>query len=171
VIYRGTWPSSFLRGSWVRCTVCAASHFSKFSLAFAICRVLIGGHIEQGSSASYFHSSLFRLLTSVSWKSQHLRVHIMLPRTAHERVEEAKFVSRSPPMSTELSVSQGRRMMLMVSSVQFALATGHVTALLVHLIRAFIGAAGTIDGPSQYLLHSSTPNHVAQVLYITNVRL
>lgn len=60
-------------------------------------------------------------------------------------------------------------MMLIVSSVQFALATGHVITLLVQLIRAFIGAAGTLDGPSLYLLDQSTPEHVAQeVLYITN---
>jgi hypothetical protein len=60
--------------------------------------------------------------------------------------------------------------MLIVSSIQFALATGHVITLLVQLIRAFIGAAGTLDGPSLYLLDQSTPEHVAQeVLYITNV--
>ncbi|KAH8984386.1 hypothetical protein EDB86DRAFT_153961 [Lactarius hatsudake] len=60
-------------------------------------------------------------------------------------------------------------MMLIVASVQFALATGHVITLLVQLIRAFIGAAGTLDGPSNYLLDQSTPEHVAQeVLYITN---
>lgn len=60
-------------------------------------------------------------------------------------------------------------MMLIVSSIQFALATGHVITLLVQLIRAFIGAAGTLDGPSLYLLDQSTPEHVAQeVLYITN---
>jgi hypothetical protein len=63
-------------------------------------------------------------------------------------------------------------MMLIVSSVQFALATGHVTTLFVQLIRRFIGAAGTLDGPSLYLLEQSTPEHVVQeVLYITNVRL
>ena len=61
--------------------------------------------------------------------------------------------------------------MLIVSSIQFGLATGHVTTLLVQLIRGFIGAAGTLDGPSLYLLEQSTPEHVAQeVLYITNVR-
>ncbi|KAF8260605.1 hypothetical protein EI94DRAFT_1706178 [Lactarius quietus] len=60
-------------------------------------------------------------------------------------------------------------MMLIVSSIQFALATGHVITLLVQLIRAFIGAAGTLDGPSLYLLDQSTPEHVAQeVLFITN---
>ncbi|KAH8987460.1 hypothetical protein EDB92DRAFT_1128834 [Lactarius akahatsu] len=59
-------------------------------------------------------------------------------------------------------------MMLIVTSVQFALATGHVIAVLVQLIRAFIGAAGTLDGPSNYLLNQSTPAHVAEVLYITN---
>ncbi|KAH9046128.1 hypothetical protein EDB84DRAFT_1576027, partial [Lactarius hengduanensis] len=60
-------------------------------------------------------------------------------------------------------------MMLIVASVQFALATGHVITLLVQLIRAFIGAAGTLDGPLNYLLDQSTPEHVAQeVLYITN---
>ena len=90
------------RGSIVRYVL---RHFSR---AFAIYRVLIGGHVEQGSSAHYFlASSLFRSLTSASWKSQHLRVHIMLPRTAHERAEEAKFVSWSPPVSTGLSVSRG----------------------------------------------------------------
>lgn len=62
-------------------------------------------------------------------------------------------------------------MMLIVSSIQFTLATGHVITFLVQLIRAFIGAAGTLDGPSLYLLDQSTPEHVAQVaLYITNVR-
>ena len=60
--------------------------------------------------------------------------------------------------------------MLVLSTIQFALATGHVITL-VQLIRAFIGAAGTLDGPSLYLLDQSTPEHVAQeVLYITNVR-
>lgn len=60
-------------------------------------------------------------------------------------------------------------MMLVVSSVQFALATGHVITLLVQLFRAFISAAGTLEGPSLYLLDQSTPEHVAQeVLYITN---
>ena len=64
-----------------------------------------------------------------------------------------------------------RRMMLIVCSIQFTLATGHVITFLVQLIRAFIGAAGTLDGPSLYLLDQSTPEHVAQVaLYITNVR-
>ncbi|KAI9434588.1 hypothetical protein H4582DRAFT_2175182 [Lactarius indigo] len=59
--------------------------------------------------------------------------------------------------------------MLIVASVQFALATGHVITILVQLIRAFIGAAGTLDGPSIYLLNQSTPEHVAQeFLYITN---
>ena len=43
-------------------------------------------------------------------------------------------------------------MMLIVSSIQFTLATGHVITFLVQLIRAFIGAAGTLDGPSLYLL-------------------
>ena len=59
-------------------------------------------------------------------------------------------------------------MMLVVSSVQFALATGHVITLVVQLIRGYGGAAG----PSQYLLDQSSPEHVAQgVFYITNVRL
>jgi hypothetical protein len=65
----------------------------------------------------------------------------------------------------------GHRMMLVVSSVQFVLATGHAITLLVQLIRAFTGTAGTIDGPSLYLLDQSTLPHVAQFLYITNVRL
>ena len=61
--------------------------------------------------------------------------------------------------------------MLVLSTIQFALATGHVITLVVQLIRAFIIAAGTLDGPSLYLLDQSTPEHVAQeVLYITNVR-
>ncbi|KAH9050351.1 hypothetical protein EDB83DRAFT_2522501 [Lactarius deliciosus] len=59
-------------------------------------------------------------------------------------------------------------MMLVVTSVQFALATGHVIAVLVQLIRAFIGAAGTLDGTSNYLVNQSTPLHVTEVLYITN---
>ncbi|KAH8984384.1 hypothetical protein EDB86DRAFT_3084604 [Lactarius hatsudake] len=60
-------------------------------------------------------------------------------------------------------------MMLIVASVQFSLATGHVIALLVQLIRAFIGAAGTVDGPSNYLLDQSTPEHLAQgFFYMTN---
>ncbi|KAH9063583.1 hypothetical protein EDB87DRAFT_1602440 [Lactarius vividus] len=59
--------------------------------------------------------------------------------------------------------------MLIVASVQFALSTGHVVTLLVQLIRAFIGAAGTIDGPSNYLLDQSTPEHLAQgFFYMTN---
>ena len=65
-------------------------------------------------------------------------------------------------------------MMLIVSSVQFALATGHVITLVIQLIRGFGGAAGTLDsdGPSLYLSDQTTPEHVAQeVLYITNVRL
>lgn len=63
--------------------------------------------------------------------------------------------------------------MLIESSIQFAIVTGHAITLhfFVQLIRAFIGAAGTLDGPSLYLLGQSTPEHVAQeVLYITNVR-
>ncbi|KAH8987456.1 hypothetical protein EDB92DRAFT_1875872 [Lactarius akahatsu] len=60
-------------------------------------------------------------------------------------------------------------MMLIVASVQFSLATGHVITLLVQLIRAFIGAAGTVDGPSIYLLDQSTPEHLAQgFFYLTN---
>ncbi|KAH9023691.1 hypothetical protein EDB85DRAFT_308273 [Lactarius pseudohatsudake] len=60
-------------------------------------------------------------------------------------------------------------MMLIVASVQFSLATGHVITLLVQLIRAFIGAAGTVDGPSIYLLDQSTPEHLAQgFFYMTN---
>jgi hypothetical protein len=59
--------------------------------------------------------------------------------------------------------------MFVVSSVQFGLATGHVITMLVQLVRGFIGAAGTLDGPSLYLQDQSTPEHVAQeVLYITN---
>ncbi|KAH9023684.1 hypothetical protein EDB85DRAFT_2277821 [Lactarius pseudohatsudake] len=77
-----------------------------------------------------------------------------------------------PPPAVIMSRDQGLRglnlMMLIVASVQFALATGHVIAVLVQLIRAFIGAAGTLDGPSNYLLNQSTPLHVTEFLYITN---
>jgi hypothetical protein len=63
-------------------------------------------------------------------------------------------------------------MMLIVASVQFALATGHVITILVQLIRAFVSGADIPDGTSLYLLNQATPEHVAQeVLYITNVRL
>ena len=94
----------------------------------------------------------------------------MLPRTAHERIEGAKLVSRYPGHRA-VSLT-ARRMMFIISSVQFALATGHVITRVVQLIRAFIGAAGTLDGPSLYLLDQSTPEHVAEeVFYITNVRL
>jgi Na+/H+-dicarboxylate symporter len=62
-------------------------------------------------------------------------------------------------------------MMLVVASVQFALATGHVITLLVQLIRAFVGEAGVPNGTLLYLLNQATPEHVAQeVFYITNVR-
>ncbi|KAI0261167.1 hypothetical protein BC834DRAFT_972945 [Gloeopeniophorella convolvens] len=59
--------------------------------------------------------------------------------------------------------------LFIVASVQFGLSTGHLITLLVQLNRGFIGAAGTLDGPSLYLLKQYTPEHVAQeVLYITN---
>ncbi len=61
-------------------------------------------------------------------------------------------------------------MMLIVSTIQFGLATGHVITLVVQLIRAYVGAAGTVDGTLNYLLDQSTPEHLAQeILYITNV--
>ncbi|KAH9171946.1 hypothetical protein EDB89DRAFT_1032826 [Lactarius sanguifluus] len=41
---------------------------------------------------------------------------------------------------------------LVVSSVQISLATGHAVLLLAQLIRAFIDTAGTLNGPSSYLL-------------------
>ncbi|KAI0246789.1 hypothetical protein BJV78DRAFT_1251282 [Lactifluus subvellereus] len=60
-------------------------------------------------------------------------------------------------------------MMLIVASVQFALATGHITTLLVQLSRVYVGAAGTLDGRSQYLFGGASPDHVAlEALYITN---
>ena len=63
-------------------------------------------------------------------------------------------------------------MMLIVASVQFALATGHITTMLVQLIRVYVGAAGTLDGPSLYWLGGASPEHVAQeTFYITNVSL
>ncbi|KAI0247674.1 hypothetical protein BJV78DRAFT_1243071, partial [Lactifluus subvellereus] len=60
-------------------------------------------------------------------------------------------------------------MMLIVASVQFALATGHITTMLVQLSRAYVGAAGTLDGRSQYLFSGASPEHITlDVLYITN---
>ena len=59
-------------------------------------------------------------------------------------------------------------MMLLVATVQFALATGHVITLVVQLIRGFGGTSTR----TQYLLDEATPEHLAQeFLYITNVRL
>ncbi|KAI0245498.1 hypothetical protein BJV78DRAFT_371084 [Lactifluus subvellereus] len=59
--------------------------------------------------------------------------------------------------------------LLIVASVQFALATGHITTMLVQLSRAYVGAAGTLDGRSQYSLGGALPEHVAlEALYITN---
>ncbi|KAH8988072.1 hypothetical protein EDB92DRAFT_1072738 [Lactarius akahatsu] len=43
-----------------------------------------------------------------------------------------------------------RRVMLIVSSVQFSLATGHAMPLLVQLIRVFTGTVGCLDRPSLY---------------------
>jgi hypothetical protein len=63
-------------------------------------------------------------------------------------------------------------MVLIVASIQFALATGHIITLLVPLIRAFIGAVCTLDGPSLYLLNRASPEHISQeVLYITNLNV
>lgn len=63
-------------------------------------------------------------------------------------------------------------MMLIVASVQFALATGHVITILVQLIRAFVGESGKSNGTLLYLLNQATPEHIAQeVFYITNVCL
>jgi hypothetical protein len=66
-------------------------------------------------------------------------------------------------------------MMLIVASVQFALATGQITTLLVLLIRTYIGSsgtAGTLDGPPQYWLGGALPEHVAlEAMYLTNVSL
>ncbi|KAH8984388.1 hypothetical protein EDB86DRAFT_154470 [Lactarius hatsudake] len=104
VIYHGTWPRSFLCGSWVRCTAW-----------INICVYI-------------------------------LCIHVLYMK----------------------GLRGLNLMMLIVTSVQFALATGHVIAVLIKLIQAFIGAAGTLDGPSNYLLNQSTPEHVAEVLYITN---
>ena len=168
-IYHGIWRRLFLRGLWARCTVCA---FTALLLPFCHIhgsdRIHLRGHYEQGSSARHFLCFLCVPLVNLR-VSQHLRVYIMRSRIIYEGVERGKSVSWSPPVSTRQS--HGRRTMLVVSSIQFALATGHVITLLVQLIRAFIGAAGTLDGPSLYLLDQSTPEHVAQqVLYITNVR-
>ena len=61
-----------------------------------------------------------------------------------------------------------RRMMLLVATVQFVLATGHVITLVVQLVRGFGGTSTR----TQYLLDQATPEHLAQeYLYITNVRL
>ena len=93
----------------------------------------------------------------------------MRSRTVYDVVE---YVSRYSGIHGSVSLTRGR-IMLIESSIQFAIATGHAITLrfFVQLIRAFIGAAGTLDGPSLYLLGQSTPEHVAQeVLYITNVR-
>lgn len=58
--------------------------------------------------------------------------------------------------------------MLLVATLQFALATGHVITLVVQLVRGFGGTSTR----TQYLLDQATPEHLAQeFLYITNVRL
>ncbi|KAI0247685.1 hypothetical protein BJV78DRAFT_898274 [Lactifluus subvellereus] len=60
-------------------------------------------------------------------------------------------------------------MMLIVASVQFVLATGHISTLLVQLIKTYVGAAGTLDRPSEDWFGGASPEHVAQeALYITN---
>jgi hypothetical protein len=57
--------------------------------------------------------------------------------------------------------------MLLVATLQFALSTGHVTTLVVQLIRGFGGTSNR----TVYLLDQGTPEHLAQeFLYITNVR-
>jgi len=56
-------------------------------------------------------------------------------------------------------------MMLLVATVQFLLATGHVVTLVVQLIRGFGGTSTR----TLYLLDQATPEHIAQeFLYITN---
>ncbi|KAH9061810.1 hypothetical protein EDB83DRAFT_2386112, partial [Lactarius deliciosus] len=50
------------------------------------------------------------------------------------------------------------RVMLVVSSVQFSLATGH-TMPLVQLIRVFTGTVGSLDGPSSYPIEFKIPHH------------
>ena len=131
-------------------------------------RILLRGPYEQGSSARHFLSFLCVPLDNLC-VSQHLCVHIMRSRVVYEGVERGKSVSWS--LRCLRANLTRRRVMLVLSTIQIALATGHVITLVVQLIRAFIGAAGTLDGPSLYLLDQSTPEHVAQeVLYITNVR-
>jgi hypothetical protein len=102
--------------------------------------------------------------------SQHLRLHFMCPRVVHEGIEGIEFVSGSRPFCWSLlgDFISTRRLMLLVATVQFALATGHVITLVVQLIRGFGGTSIR----SLYLLDQATPEHLAQeFLYITNVSL
>ncbi|KAI9454713.1 hypothetical protein F5148DRAFT_418611 [Russula earlei] len=60
-------------------------------------------------------------------------------------------------------------LMLIVASVQFALATGHVSTLVVELIRGFLNPAWTPGGTSLYLLNPAEPERIAQAaMYLTN---
>jgi hypothetical protein len=107
----------------------------------------------------------------VNGVSQHLRLHPVCPRVADEGVEGMEFVSGPRPfglVEAFHSSSITCRMMLLVATVQFGLATGHVVSIVVQLVRGFGGTSNR----TLYLLDQSTPEHVAQeYLYITNVRL
>lgn len=70
-----------------------------------------------------------------------MRVRIMHSRTLHEGLKGLNLV------------------MLVVSSVQFSLSTGHAMPLLVQLIRVFTGTVGSLDGPSSYPIEFKIPHH------------
>ena len=106
--------------------------------------------------------------------SQHLRLHPVCPRVADEGVKGMEFVSWPRPFFWTRSCRGVHssyitcRMMLLVATLQFALATGHVISIVVQLVRGFGGTSNR----TLYLLDQSTPEHLAQeYLYITNVRL
>lgn len=54
--------------------------------------------------------------------------------------------------------------------MQFAISTGHVTVLLVQLIRGFVTHGGIVGGPTFYFLDQATPEHLAQEAFtVANV--
>jgi len=67
-------------------------------------------------------------------------------------------------------MSVGNRVLLLASTIQIGLCTGHVISLLVQLFRGIvINAQGIASVDNVYFVQQSTPEHVAQnILYITN---
>lgn len=131
-------------------------------------RLRLSRHQVRPSSFLFFFS-----LVDGHAKPQHLRLYHVFSRVVLEGIKGGESVIKLFRYHRGCkSLISLRRMLLIVASVQFGLATGHVITLVVQLVRGFGDIGDPSNGPPLYLVNQATPEHVAQeVLYITNVRL